>query len=267
MDIFEYTNYRQYLQSLVKNREAKGKTQVELANAMGCQAAYFSQVLKEKADLTEDHAIKLCVFLDFNGIKTEYFLVILRIARAGTSQLKSYLEKTREKLIADYQEVEGRISTSKRKGSSEDNVYYCSSWIPAVIHSGTSCEAYQTILELSKRFNIESSVVDYHLQSLEKYGLVEFKNGKWLFKGGSLHIPKNSALDQSFQISRRIHAMNSIAKRKTDDIHYSMVFSADITTVKKIRQSFIDTIEETHKISVASPSEDVYALCLDFFNA
>ena len=49
MDIFEYANYRQYLQSLVKNREAKGKTQVELANAMGCQAAYFSQVLKEKA--------------------------------------------------------------------------------------------------------------------------------------------------------------------------------------------------------------------------
>lgn len=266
-NIFDYKDYRKFLQDLVTKQGPKVFTQVELAKAMECQAAYLSQVLKERADLTEDHGVKLCQYLRLTEAETDYFLLILRWAKAGTPALRKYLEEARQKSHDLHREVESRISSVKNKELNEFNLYYCSSWIPAVLHSATSCESLQTVSSLMQRFGLEKEVVEHHLQHLERFGLVKFEKGRWIFQGGSLHFSKNSSMDQNFQMSRRLHAMNSIFTRQPEDIHYSTLLSVDAPTARKIRDLLINSIENIHKKAEPAPSEEIYSVCLDFFRA
>lgn len=264
MNIYDYQDYRLFLIHLV---EATAFTQAELARSMNCQAAYLSQVLKHKAELTEDHGIKLCSFLGFSENETEYFLVILRLARAGTPALANYLEKKRLMLSELQLEVEGRINVTKSKTNHELNLYYCSSWIPAALHSGVSCNQYQTASSLSKRFNLSLDMVEYHLKCLEKFYLVKHEKTRWIFAGGSIHFPKNSAMDALFQTNRRMHAVNSLNDRKKDDLHYASVFSIDAKGAKRFRLFLVDAIEKFHKEAEPAASEEVYSICIDFFQA
>lgn len=267
VNVFEFQNYGEFLKALVKNREARGLTQSELAKAMGCQAAYLSQVLKDKAELTEDHGIRLCHFLEFSGTEIEYFLVILRLARAASPSLRTYLENIRIHLLELRGELEGRISSVKKKEVNEATIYYCSSWIPAVLHSATSCEAYQTSSSLSQRFHLEKSTVEFHLQLLEKFKFVRFEKGKWIFQGGSIHFPKASPIDQSFQINRRLHALNSISQRKPDHIHFATILPIDAITAKELREQLLSLIETVLRKSSRAPSEEIYSMNLDFYKS
>jgi len=266
-NIFDFTDYRAFLGQLVENRSLRRVTRSKLAAAMSCQAAYLSQVLKGKAELTEDHGVKLCQYLGFNDKEIEYFLVILRLARSGSPALTKFLEGQRQTLQSLHREAESRISSTKVYDVSEAQVYYCSSWIPAVVHVATTCEAYQTAATISQRFALEKATVEYHLQMLEKHGLVKFQSGRWIYHGSSFHIPKQSPFDPTFQIQRRLQVIENIAQRKSTDVHYANVFSVDEKTFAKMRELFIATIENIHKLGEPAPSENVYTLCLDLFQA
>lgn len=74
-------------------------------------------------------------------------------------------------------------------------------------------------------------------------------------------------MDKSFQIHRRLHALNNLPKRTKDDVHFSLVTSIDKKTATIIRSHIIDLLDNIHKIAEKSPSEDVYSACFDFFKA
>jgi hypothetical protein len=264
-NIFDFKDYKLYILKITSGTNQQKIAKSHLAQAIGCQAAYLSQVLKGKAELTEDHGIKLCQFLHFSELETEYFLTILRMNRAGSSTLARYLEKSCQRLINLNKEVEQRIPSQKRSGIDELNIYYCSSWIPTLIHTATSCEAYQSVSSLCDRFHLDKETVELHLNTLQKFGLVEFKNNRWQFSGGSLHFPKGSPLEQSFLLQQRLFTLNKIGSKRPSDIHFSTVFASSPETIDKLRQLFFETIASLHEQVEPSPSQEVYMLCLDFY--
>jgi uncharacterized protein (TIGR02147 family) len=254
-----------YLLKLVESRRSRGLTRAELAAAMGCQAAYFSQVLKGRVHLTEDHGLKLCEFLDFSDAETEYFLILLRLARAGTPQLTRYLQQERAKLLEKNTEVERHVAGRKQGERDEITFYYSSSWIPSVIHIATSCEDLQTAEAIAERFGLPPDVVEHHLKQMERYGLVESDKKSWRHKGFSVHFPKGSHLDTQFQTTRRLLAMNALSFRRKDQLHYSVLFSTDAKTHAALREILVNTIDDLHRIVEPSPGEDVYCFCIDSF--
>lgn len=263
--LFEFKDYRKFIRALTTTQFHY--TQASLSKAMNCQAAYLSQVLKERADLTEDHGIKLCEFLELSPLESEYFLILLRIGRAGTPNLRTFLEKRRQKLTEENQEIISRISATPKNQVNEATLYYCSSWIPALLHSATSCARLQSIDAIADRFSLPKQQVEMHLKLLKEYSLVNFEDGKWIFQGGSIHIPKNSALDQFFQFQRRIYSLGNLPKRNGSDVHFSNVLSINSKTAKEIRRQIVDLIDKIHQSAECSPSDDVYSFCLDFFQA
>ena len=264
-NIFDFTDYRELLLSIVKHRTARGGTQASLAEAMGCQAAYFSQVLKGRGELTEDHIIGLCEYLELDENSSEYFLLLLRTSRAGTNKLRSYLKKQSKKLAEKSKLLENRLQASKDISNEALGIYYCSSWIPSLLHVATSCEDLQTIKQLKARFNLPEDLIETHLRDLEKFDLVAFDQGRWKYAGGSMHFPKSSPLDQQLQLGRRQLSSQSIPLRRTDDLNYSVVFACDQETKKLIHAKFLETIDFIHKTVEPSPSEEVFTICIDFF--
>jgi uncharacterized protein (TIGR02147 family) len=264
--LLSYSDYRQFLIDLSERRKVQGQTHAELAREIGCQAAYFSQVLRGKVDLTEEHLHKLSLFLDLNEIETEFLLILIREAKAGSVDLKRHLAKQREKLLRSAEELGPRLKIkSVRSLPTDFNIYYVSTWMPSVIHVATSCPEMQTVDAISKRFQIEAEVVLFHLQRLERHGLVRYSDERWLFDGSSTHFSKNSPLDIQLQTARRLHAINKFSFRKEGNVHYSVVFGTDAGTMDKLKARLLDLIEEIHREIEPSQSEEVCALCLDLF--
>jgi hypothetical protein len=59
VDVFEYDDYRNYLQDLVNERKQKGFAQSEIADAVNCQPAYLSHVLKGSCNLALNRLVGL----------------------------------------------------------------------------------------------------------------------------------------------------------------------------------------------------------------
>jgi len=263
--LFTYSDYRKYLNHLAEVRRLQGRTKAELSRVLGCQAAYFSQVLAEKVDLTEEHLLRLGRHLEFNDLEMEYLLLLLRFSKAGNAELKQYLGRHREKLIESAKELLPRLDVQRGFDSDELKLYYSSSWVPSLLHVATSCPTLQTVAALANRLNLEEAVVQHHLDRLHKFRLVEFHDGRWSFAGSSVYFPKNSASDQQMQVARRLLAMHHLSFRQEEDMHYSVTFATTPATARLLRATLLDVIESVHTTVEPTASEEIYALCLDFF--
>lgn len=273
MNPLKFENYKEYLIKLVKVRKERG-LQSQMAKAMGCQAAYLSQALKGKVDLTEDHAVRLAAFLKLNPLESEYFILLVRLGRATTPELRKYLEERRVELLEKEDELQNKVRAKGARDTEEFSAKYFSSFMPLLIHISTSSKHFQSVETLAERFNLSPVQIEATLKFLEEYHLVTkvFERGpkgpveKWKFSGESIHLPKNSSMNVPYQVSLRTLALKSIQEKKyKENLHFSSVFTMDKKSFKDILEILNRAIEESHKVIHQSGTEEVYSMAIDYF--
>ncbi len=264
-DVMKFKSYREFIKAIVKGRLPYQYKQAELAKAMSCQAAYLSQVIKDRSELTEEQALRLCHFLEFKSIETNYFLTLLRISRAGTPALKQHLESQLNEITLQFKELSPRLNTEQNSESSEAMIFYCSSWIPPLVHLSVSIDKYQTVEALAERLTLKEDIVKECLKKLLKYGFVTYENKKWKFSGNSFHIPKGSGLDLSFLTQQHLYTLAHLPQRSPEDVHFSQMMTLDAQTANTIRNLLLDFLETNQKRVAEAPSEELYNLSLGFF--
>ncbi|MFG1499402.1 TIGR02147 family protein [Halobacteriovorax sp. XZX-3] len=265
MEIFEFKNYHKFLRYLILEAYAQRGLQAKLSKAIGCQAAYLSQVLKEKADLSEDQAYKLSVFFNFSKIETEYFLNLIRYARASTHELKSYLKYKGEKIAEEAGNLASRVNSMVIDDENEQYKDYFISWIPSAIHIATSCPKLQTIPNLANHFALSEKKVRSTLIYLEKLGLVEKHDQNYIFSGKSIHLPFESWLNTPHQMAKRIQVLDIIAKEEPNNIHYSSTFTIDEKDFLPLKEKILKLIQSTQDDIKESGTEVVCGLNIDLF--
>lgn len=265
--VFRFDSYKDFLFDLVSGERGYRGLRTELAKAMGCQAAYLTQVLKAKADLTEVHGLRLAKYLKFSRMEAEYFLLLIREAKASSPDLKNYLKEDRERLRGEAQDLKHR-SDSKTIAENETFITrYFVDWVPSTLHVATSSENYQTVKALAQRFNLPTERVAAELDWLEEQGLVQkIGSQRWRFSGTSIHLPSASPLDFIHQISRRCQAIESIQRKKhRSDIHFSSLFTLDGNGYKKLGRILAESIENAQKHIHSGGTEEVFGFCVDLF--
>ncbi|MBC7712590.1 MAG: TIGR02147 family protein [Rhizobacter sp.] len=261
-----YQDYKEYLRELSASDEQKRGFQSSMAKAMNCQAAYLSQTLRGKVELTEDHGVKLVHFLKLNPLEGEYFLLLLRLSRATTPELRKYLEERRVEMLKRRDDLENKVQAKGARDSEEFISQYFSSWIPTAIHISTSSHELQSVESLVERFSLSIDVVKDTLIFLERYNLVKRENGNFIFSGESIHLPKASSSNEPYQVSLRTQVIKSIQEEgHKKNLHFSSVFTMDKKSYKEILEICNKAIEESHKVIHSSGTEEVYALCMDLF--
>ncbi len=261
-----YQDYKEYLRDLTVMEGQKRGFQSSMAKAMNCQAAYLSQSLRGKVELTEDHGVKLVGFLKLNALEAEFFLLLLRLSRATTPELRSYLEERRVEMLQRRDDLENKVQAKGARDSEAFISQYFSSWIPTAIHIATSSPDLQTAEALIERFSLTENVVNETLDFLVKYNLVRREKKKFIFSGESIHLPKTSAANEPYQVSLRTQVIKSIQEEgNKNNMHFSSVFTMDKKSYKDILEICNRAIEDSHKVIHGSGTEEVYSLCVDFF--
>ncbi len=262
---FEFTDYKSYLNDLVYGPTAKRGRQAELAKAMNCQAAYLSQVLKAKADLTEEHVLRLARHLALSDLETEYLMTLLRKGRASAQDLSDYLEKRRAQLLKESQELKSRIEADVLKLDDAVHARYFTNWVPSTVHIATSSPRYQTVKALSERLGLPEKNLVETLQFLESIGFVKRDNNKWIFAGGSIHLPRESVFHVPHQLVHRQQVLRSFAAIDEADLHFSSVFTINPNDYEALKKLLVATIQKMQKSISASGSDELYCLSADLF--
>lgn len=265
ISVFKYANYRELLKDLLYGPDSKRGDQSELAKAMGCQASYLLQVLKEKAELTEDHVIRLAHHLNLGDLQTEYFLQLLRISRAATKDLIQFLEKRRADLMRQQSDLENKVESRPLLDSEQFLSRYFSSWIPSTIHVATSSEKFQSPSAIAERLSLPINIVEDTLNFLEEYSLIKRRGKDFLFASGSIHLPRRSALNEAHQSGRRIQVLRSIQQQNNESLHFSSVFTLDEKSFKELKHMMTQFIEGSHKKIHEAGTDEIYAMSMDLF--
>jgi uncharacterized protein (TIGR02147 family) len=263
--LYNYRSYRQYLQDHCAKDTAKRGAQSQLAKAAGCQAAYFSQVLKQRVHLTEDQIISIAENLELTTDETRFIVLLLRYEKAGTLKLRNYLNQEMAAAIACQNKLSSRVDPDQIVHSELDLAKYFSSWIPSAVHLITSSEKFRTVEKISEKLHLPKTETKEILNFLVKMGWVQKRNSDYHYAGGNIHVAKDSPLQSAMQSTRRHLALNSIAVNLQSSVHYSSLFTISRESYDELNSLVADFVQKSAKVIQKSGTDELCCICLDLF--
>ena len=264
MHLFEYSDYKQFIEAKVHENKAVRGYRTQLAKIAGCQKSFFSHVTRSHVHLTPDHAVGLCEFWAFDSEETEYFLALVDHARAGSKKLKTLLEQRMRRIRKHRADITQRISSDEIRDREAEALYH-SAWFWNALHMIVAIPKYQTVSAIAGRLQMEPSRVSECLQQLEKMKLVSFEKGKWSITNRSIHLDPSSPMREMHHSQWRARAMQDVQKRTPDSVHYNAIFAISEEDARRVKEIIAEMVVNTRQIIAPSTEEELFCLCIDYF--
>ncbi len=266
-EITKYLNYKDYLKDILHDKESRG-LQSKLARHLKTQSAYLYQVLKAKGDLTEDQAYKVTTFFQLDAIDTDYFLLLVRYAKAGTPELKNFIKENLNKKSDEKLNLKNYADANEPQINDAAWAYYFSDQLPSYIHILTSSDKFQTADKIARRLNQPVTLITKHLRNLSVFGFVSLNTDKWIHSSPSIHIPWDSGHNKLLQLMRRSQALSAIlTKKNVDEVHFSSLFTLDKKAYDELRAQISEFVKKAQKTIHNGGTDEMYTLCVDLFES
>lgn len=269
INLFQFENYKQALNAAIAANGRKRGYKAWLADALGCQRSYLSQVLNADADLSPEHAINLASHWDLPASQAEYFLLLVQSARAGNSRLKSFYQAKAKVLREENENLAKRLQSPHLRGVEQQAEYY-SAWYYAAIHIIVTIPEFQSVEAVASRLGLSRRKVAETLDALTEMGLVRRHGARFSATEKQIHLGKRSPLDSVNHAQWRAKAVEEarahLGPGKESGIHYTCVHSLSRSDQEKLRQMMLDFIENTRAVALPSKEETLLVLTCDLFS-
>lgn len=262
--IFEYSNYRHYLEDILKSPAFGRGGRAHMAQHLNCQPSYVSQVLKGKSSLSLEQAFKVNTFLRHNPLQREYFMVLVEMDRAGTLELKQYYSTKRAELSEKSKLIENQMSYDQL--SEADAVAYYSNWNNVLIRNLIDIPTFKTVEALKKKLNISEESFAKAFDFLVEKGLIRI-NAEGLLEQGHtrLHIKKQSPLAKFGHISTRLQMIKNYEKLNNNSLNYSSNVTLPRSSYEEFKKRFAALIVDLNAhLDEKQPAEMMATLVIDF---
>lgn len=264
MKVYDFQFYKDYLNSTLSPTGQGRGARSRLAHFLNCQTGFISQVLGGHVHFSLEHALKINEFLQHDGDEKAFFMLLVHKDRAGTKELEKFYQTQIEEIKNKRSEVHSRILQDKKLSLDDQNEYY-SYWFYAAIHVLVSIEAYQTKAQILERLKIERRVLDKALKFLTEKGLIKYLEGRYTIGPTRIHLSKDSHLISKHHMNWRLEALKSLETIDDFNLHYSSVVTLAKEDAMKIKGIMLNMLEDSEKILIESPEEEIYSIGMDFF--
>jgi uncharacterized protein (TIGR02147 family) len=277
-NVFDFKDYKEFLRKVVGAKESPRGTQSQLARHLGCQSAYLYQVLKGSGNLTEDQAYKVTTFLEFTPAERDYFLLLVRVAKAGSAELRGFLSTEIQKRRDEELDLRNKTEAQTPPDNEAAWSYYFSSSLPSLIHIATSSPKFQTVEAIARKLKVEAKIVRAHLGRLLSFGFVNLHEKKWIYGSPSFHFAKDSRHNLALQLMHRSQAVSSLlndpgsnhgssqgSSHGSNHVAFSTLFTLDKKGYEDLRGMVSRFVENTHKTVHGGGTDEIYILSLDLF--
>lgn len=179
MNIYEFSDYKEYLQAQVdENRHVRGYKS-RLAEAAGCKNSFISQVLHGHVHLTLEHAVGLALFWQLSPCEREFFVELVNLARAGTPGLRNHVQARLQTLRSAAKASVGPESGDSGRGRQGRDAYF-SEWQHSAVHMLIAVPGFRRPEVISSRLGISLEQVSASLRLLEDLGLCRLEDSGWV---------------------------------------------------------------------------------------
>jgi len=269
MNIFEFKDYKKYLNSLILGQPNRGRgLRLKLAGAAQCQVAYVSHVLSGTNHFSLEQAEGVARFFDLSTEETEYFFLLVQYARAGTHRLRTHFQREIEKRAARFLTLKNRVKIQTSL-TSEDQARYYSTWHYSAVHMALTIPRLRRLEALSNYLGFPPKRTKQILGFLVEKNLVESKSGEYFPKESLLHLDKRSPLIIQHHTQWRLKAIEALtethASEKEESVHYSLCFSVSEADAAVLKNQFASFIQRCSEIIKPSQEEKLYSMALDLF--
>jgi uncharacterized protein (TIGR02147 family) len=266
ISVFGFEDYKKYLNERIRQSENKGRgVKKKLAEAINCQPAFISQVLNGNPDFSLEQGVVLNGFLNHTEAESNYFMVLLQLARAGNNELKKFFTNQLDAIKEKQFSLKDRIGVSNTLDELAHMTYY-SAWYYAAVHMLVSVPHFNSPEKIARALEIDPLLTKNVIQFLlEKEIITEGKNS---YDVGlkRIHLAADSAMIMRHHNNWRTRAMTAIDHNNKEDLHYSLVFTTSEKDIPKIKEVLVESIQKVRGIFRESKDEKAVSLVIDLFD-
>lgn len=264
--MFDFQDYRKYIDRKIADFPRKGHgIRTKIAVAMGCKPAYLTNVLSGKAHLSLEQAHRLNRFFTHQDEESDFFMLLVESARAGTEELRQYFQKKIDRIKKKRQLLHQRIRESASALEPKHRSTYYSQWYYAAIHMAVMLQELRTREMLSQALAIPPSTITRAVRELIGMGLLTEKNGKLETTEKQMHLPANTPEVQQHHRNWRLYAAARPEHDPEKDLHYTGISALSEADFQKIRERLMSEISSIRRVVEKSPEQRVVCLNLDWF--
>lgn len=263
--VFDFKDYKRFLTSRVGAKGAKQGLKSALADHIGCQRTYLSQVLNGNAHLSLEQAERANSFFGHTPDEAHFFLLLVHKERAGSRALEQYYQSQLQEILHRRMILTRRLGEKKALSEETQSVYY-SSWIFAAIHIAVTISDLQTREALADYLGLPIKKVTAALEFLVSTGLVTQNGAKFVAGESHIRLGRNSQNIGKHHSNWRIQALESLDREEIEDLHYSGVVSLSKADVPRIKNILLEAIGQCQSVIKDSKEEELCGFTCDFFS-
>jgi hypothetical protein len=264
--IFEFQDYKRYLAALIDSQPKGGRgVRSQMADAIGCQVAYISQILNGHLHLSVEQAVRANKFFAHSKDEGSFFILLVQYARAGDNDTRAHFHDLLEAELAK------RLVLTRRLGmaqgiSPEDQVTYYTAWFYSAVHILVTIPAFQTKTAIAAKLGLSKEQAADILDFLVRTGLVMQKGDRFLPGPSQIHLDQHSKLTARSHTNWRVRVLGALDSPKETDVHYTGVFSLSSADALKLKALVLKQIEDVIAVVKPSKEEQLGIFCVDFFS-
>lgn len=259
-----YSDYKLYILALEEqSRSFQRGFRRRLAEAIGCQSAFVTQILGGSAHLSLEQGLKAAQHFGLTARELKYFMLQIEHARAGTEDLRLYFARALEDLRREILDL--RHNVVAHELSEEGKLTYYSHWSFAAIHILVTIPRFQKIEAVAEALGLREEEAQVALRFLVDTGLVTNENGRLVPGQTHLHLGSDSRMIRHLHTQWRLRALESLHRVREDDVHYSTVSSLSRADIQVLKARMVEWIRAYTETIRPSPEEELCAFSLDFY--
>lgn len=262
--LFEYQDYRRFLRQVLDHFSESRGYKTKLANFIGCQPAYFSQVMAGTVELTPEQAERLCGFWELNEVESDYFFNLVLLGRAGTQNLKRRLERKLDEIRSYWKQQNATFGKPSVNEPSRASIYY-SHWIHSAVHLLLTIPSFQTIPALAQHFQKEESEILSVVKELEAAGLVIKTENGWKATHVNIHAAEKDFFAEVHHKNWRTQGLEPRKSSHQAVVRYTSIHSLSKDDFATIKNLIEEMIKDSRSIIEPSPEEMAACLIIDYF--
>lgn len=262
--IFNFDDYRAYLQDFVKSMPKSRGVLKAWSEHLNVHTTLVSQIMMGRRDFTEEQGLELIEYLGVGKLEKEYFLELLRKARAGTKKLKDHHQARIKELKAQALKLEERISAERKLTEQESAIFY-SSWLYSAIRLSCSIGEGLTLEEIVEKFNLPRETILKALEFLRETGFVKQEGVRYVMGSQYTHLGKSSPYLVRHHSNWRLKALQRADLLTDQELMYTAPFSIAHKDFEVLREHLVQVIQDFLKIVKSSHGEEVACFNMDLF--
>ncbi len=263
--IFDFINYKDFYKAWVESLGPKAHGEYRrLAAALNVSSTLVSQIFKGQKNLSLELACEFAEYLALNETETEYLLLMVEHAKAGSFKLQNKLIRQIKRIQEDARKLERRMQKNATLSEEQKSVFY-SSYLYSAVRLLTDLPQMSTEENIAVHLGVPLNLVKRVLEFLIENGLCVLKDGRIGMGPTRTHIGSSSPLVAKHHQNWRLLALQKMLAQDENEVFFTGPMTLSKTLAEEFRRELPEIIANLMKRVEPSPSETSRCLNIDWF--